>query len=152
MPDNVLPTNIDFSKIYSQRNKLIALPPPPDSWNKFSGTNPTQPSTFCKLRGEIDTRISNAEAFIIRHESMGNTRARPKECPMGFDITTGKKCTAFGIGQLTEANRIKYGMQLGIDPNTTDYNEQLALMRAYIADRYTNADRAMIHWIAYRSY
>lgn len=50
--------------------------------------------------------------------------------------------SAFGIGQLIESNRQRYGQQLGIDPNTQNEAEQLALMRAYIEDRYGSSQAA----------
>lgn len=50
--------------------------------------------------------------------------------------------TAFGIGQLLVANRREYGRRLGINPNTTNPQEQLAMMNAYIADRYGTTQAA----------
>lgn len=50
--------------------------------------------------------------------------------------------SAFGIGQLIESNRQRFGQQLGIDPNTTDEAQQLALMNAYIKERYGSSQAA----------
>jgi hypothetical protein len=78
--------------------------------------------------------LSSAEQWIIGKESSGQTTA---------DNPTS---TAFGLGQLLLGNRQKYGRQLGFDPNTTDYGQQLAMMRAYIKDRYGTAEQAMSFW------
>jgi hypothetical protein len=78
--------------------------------------------------------VSSAEQWIISHESGGSTTA---------DNPTS---TAFGLGQLLQSNRQAYGRQLGFDPNTTDYGQQLQMMRAYIADRYGTAQAAMAFW------
>lgn len=78
--------------------------------------------------------LSPAEAWIIQHESGGRTTAQ------------NPTSTAFGLGQLLAGNRRSYGARLGINPNTTDYNQQLALFRAYVASRYGTADRAQAFW------
>ena len=78
--------------------------------------------------------LSAAEQFIVNRESEGNVHA---------DNPTS---TAFGLGQLLQGNRNSYGARLGINPNTTDYGEQLQMMRAYIADRYGSAQAAMQFW------
>jgi len=78
--------------------------------------------------------LSAAERFIIGKESSGRTTA---------DNPTS---TAFGLGQLLISNRQAYGRKLGFNPNTTDYGQQLAMMRAYIADRYGTAEAAMRFW------
>lgn len=79
---------------------------------------------------------SAAEKWIISKESSGNVYA------------DNPKSTAFGLGQLLISNRQAYGRQLGFNPNTTNYNEQLAMMRAYIKDRYGSAEAAMRFWQA----
>lgn len=78
--------------------------------------------------------VSSAEQWIIGKESSGNVHA---------DNPTS---TAFGLGQLLLSNRQAYGRRLGFDPNTTDYGQQLAMMRAYIKDRYGTAEAAMNFW------
>jgi hypothetical protein len=78
--------------------------------------------------------LSPAESWIIKKESSGNVHA---------DNPTS---SAFGLGQLIRANRQRYGRQLGFNPNTTDYGQQLAMMRAYIGDRYGSAEAAMRFW------
>lgn len=63
--------------------------------------------------------------------------------------TTAKnpKSTAFGLGQLLDYNRASYAKQLGIaDPNTTNYNDQLAMMKKYISDRYGTTSQAKSFW------
>lgn len=44
--------------------------------------------------------------------------------------------SAFGLGQIIESNRLHYAKVLGVDPNTTDPWEQIAMMDAYVEDRY----------------
>lgn len=78
--------------------------------------------------------LSAPESWIIQHESSGNVNA------------DNPRSTAFGLGQLLYANRVKYGRTLGVDPNTRDYNSQLAMMRLYIKDRYGTAQAAMEFW------
>lgn len=78
--------------------------------------------------------LSAPESWIIQHESSGNVAA------------DNPRSTAFGLGQLLYANRVKYGRVLGVDPNTRDYNAQLAMMRLYIKDRYGTAQAAMEFW------
>jgi hypothetical protein len=78
--------------------------------------------------------LSDAEKWIIDHESQ--------------DLTTaGKKDHFFGLGQLRLDNRETYGKMLHIDPNSTNYWDQVALMRAYIKSRYGTADAAEAAWI-----
>ena len=83
---------------------------------------------------------SAAEQWIIGKESSNNVYA---------DNPTS---TAFGLGQLLIGNRQRYGRELGFDPNTTDYGQQLAMMRAYISDRYGSAQAAMDFWKAHGWY
>lgn len=93
--------------------------------------------------------LTASEAFLIRHESNGNPNAfvdwvnHPEKFP---GCTVLNPCTALGLGQLVSANRIKYGLQLGISPDTRDPDEQLALFRAYVADRYGTAKAAEQFW------
>jgi hypothetical protein len=79
--------------------------------------------------------LSPAEQWIIGKESGGQG--------VTADNPTS---TAFGLGQLLLGNRQHYGRQLGFNPNTTDYGQQLAMMRAYIKDRYGTAEQAMAFW------
>lgn len=84
--------------------------------------------------GATQGGLSSAEQWIIGKESSNNVYA---------DNPTS---TAFGLGQLLIGNRQRYGRELGFDPNTTDYGQQLAMMRAYIQDRYGSAQAAMAFW------
>jgi len=52
---------------------------------------------------------------------------------------------AFGIGQLTDVIRNEQAKKFGFNPNTTDPNQQIQMMRGYIADRYGNAANAAAH-------
>jgi hypothetical protein len=80
-------------------------------------------------------QLSRAEQWIIGKESGSQG--------VHADNPTS---SAFGLGQLLASNRQAYGRQLGFDPNTTDYGQQLAMMRAYIRDRYGTAEQAMRFW------
>jgi len=54
--------------------------------------------------------------------------------------------TAYGLGQLLEANRRAYGERFGFDPDTSDPWEQKMMFRAYIQERYQEAGRARTFW------
>lgn len=74
---------------------------------------------------------SSALDWLIAKESSGRTTAK------------NPTSSAFGLGQLLTANRVAYAKKLGIsNPNTTDYNEQLRMMKSYIQDRYGSAEAA----------
>lgn len=78
--------------------------------------------------------LSPAEAWIIQRESGGRTTAQ------------NPHSTAFGIWQGLQSTRNTYGRQLGINPNTTDYGQQLAMFRAYVRARYGTAENAQRFW------
>ena len=82
----------------------------------------------------IDSSEDALRDWIIGKESSGNVNAK------------NPNSSAFGLGQLIIANRKAYGQKLGIDPNTTDYNEQLALMDAYVKERYGSYAKAKQFW------
>jgi hypothetical protein len=84
--------------------------------------------------------LSPAERWIISHESGGRTTA---------DNPTS---TAFGLGQLLIDNRRRIGGILGFDYRTTDYNQQLAMFRYYVRERYGTADAAQRFWQAHGWY
>lgn len=86
------------------------------------------------------SQLTAPESWIIQHESSGDVTA------------DNPRSTAFGLGQLLYSNRVKYGRILGVDPNTRDYNAQLAMMRLYIKDRYQTAQAAMAFWQAHGWY
>lgn len=86
----------------------------------------------------VDAALSDAERWLIERESGGDVNAyNPVQTDSG---------NAFGLGQLTTANRQRIGNALGINPDTTDYNEQLAMMRYYINERYGSPEAAMAFW------
>lgn len=68
--------------------------------------------------------------FIIDGESGGRVDAK------------NPKSSAFGIGQMIIANRKAYGQRLGFDPNTTNPQQQIAMMMEYIKDRYGTPEAA----------
>lgn len=79
--------------------------------------------------------VDDALQWLIQKESSGRTDAK------------NPNSSAFGLGQLIRANREAYAKKLGIqNPDTTDYNEQLAMMKAYIADRYGSPEKAKQFW------
>jgi len=74
-------------------------------------------------------------AWIIGKESGGRT------------IAKNPTSSAFGLGQLLDYNRASYAKRLGIsNPNTTDYNQQLAMMKEYVKERYGTPAKARQFW------
>jgi hypothetical protein len=85
--------------------------------------------------------LSEAEAYIIQHESGGRPTA---------DNPTS---SAFGIWQGLASTRAYYAHKLGFDnPDTTDVNQQLQMFRAYISDRYGSAENAEDFWRTHHWY
>lgn len=84
-------------------------------------------------------RKSTGDRFL--DEIIYGTGKHPGESGFRTDADNPNS-TAFGIGQLIESNRQRIGQQLGIDPNTTDEAQQLALMNAYIKERYGSSEAA----------
>jgi hypothetical protein len=80
---------------------------------------------------------NSEEAFrnwIIDKESSGRTTAQ------------NPTSSAFGLGQLIKVNREAYAKRFGFSPDTTDYDEQLKMMDAYVDDRYGSYARAKEFW------
>ena len=84
--------------------------------------------------------LSAAEAWIISHESGGNPEA------------DNPHSTAYGFGQLLWDNRVSYGGRLGFSPTTTDPDQQLAMFRLYVKERYRTAENAKAFWQAHGWY
>ena len=82
--------------------------------------------------------LSDAERWIIERESSGD--------PFAYNPVPTDSGNAFGLGQLTTLNRQRYAAEFGFDPDTTNPNEQLQMMRAYIRDRYGSPEAAMAFW------
>jgi TP901 family phage tail tape measure protein len=103
-----------------------------------------------KFTGPGDTGVLNKfEKAIIRAEagSLNNVNAN------------NPSSSAFGLGQLLEANRVKYARRLGFnsaiehgDTGTTNKDHQIAMMRAYIKDRYGTAARAWAYHMRHGVY
>lgn len=91
-------------------------PPPPPPVVQVAPCSPTE-----------------GEQWLVDHESDGNVNARN---PSG----------AFGLGQLMPGNRQRYGARLGVSPDTTNYCDQLNMMRDYVGDRYGSTANAVSHW------
>lgn len=75
--------------------------------------------------------LTSAEKQIIQKESSFRVSAK------------NPKSTAFGLWQGLESTRIKYGAKVGVHPNTVRPSEQIKMFRAYVADRYGNAETAL---------
>lgn len=78
--------------------------------------------------------LSAAERWIIMRESGNRTTA------------DNPRSTAFGLGQLLISNRRRIGGILGYNPATTNYQQQLAMFRYYVKERYGTAERAQAFW------
>lgn len=76
---------------------------------------------------------SEAQFVLVSRESRGNPKA------------DNPRSSAFGCGQLIAKQRRHYGRILRINPNTTDPAEAIALMTAYITDRYGTDEKALTH-------
>lgn len=92
------------------------------------------------LEGPDSAQINQDLKWLIGKESGGRTDA---------DNPTS---TAFGLGQLIEANRIAYAKKLGVSPDTQDYNAQLQMMKMYIKDRYGSPTQARRFWESHNWY
>jgi hypothetical protein len=98
--------------------------------------------------GGGDTGILDKfEKNIIRVESGGSVFAN------------NPTSSAFGLGQLLEANRVAYARRLGYnagvergDTGTTNRDAQIAMMRAYIHDRYGTSKKAWDFWQGHNWY
>ncbi len=98
----------------------------------FGGSAPAQNFGSGDWRGSL----SPAESWIIQKESSFNPRA---------DNPTS---TAFGIWQGLDSTRKAYGRKVGVDPNTVNPWQQLAMFRSYVKDRYGTAEGAQRFWQA----
>jgi hypothetical protein len=107
----------------------------PDWYLKMHGKKKALPPRVCKV--DPFAGLTDAERWLIQHESGGNTRAHnPK-----------RGSTAFGLGQMILSTRKHIAAELGFDPNTTDYFQQLAMMRLYIQENYKTAEHAVATWL-----
>lgn len=85
----------------------------------------TEPVNAVQSTPTSNVPTSDALQLLINRESGGNTNA-----------TNGQY---YGIGQLSPQARAMYG------GNSSDYNDQLNAMKAYIAARYGTAENAWAH-------
>jgi hypothetical protein len=97
--------------------------------------------------GHYPVAVDPFADFIIQHESNGDTGVQNN-----WDSNAKNGDPSLGIGQLTLSNRQHYGAQLGIDPNTTDFAQQYAMMTAYVNDRYGGWDGAKKYWDQHQNY
>jgi hypothetical protein len=84
--------------------------------------------------------LSEAEAYIIQHESGGDPTAQ------------NPHSSAFGIWQGLQSTRELYAQKMGFDPNTTDVNQQLQMFREYVSERYGTAENAEAFWRVHHWY
>lgn len=98
-------------------------------------SNSFNPAEFVPAAREHVVSLSPALRELIRRESAGDVNAK------------NPKSSAFGIGQLLNDKyklRDQYSAKVGVkNPNTTDFKEQLAMMEAYIKDRYGTPEKAL---------
>ena len=97
--------------------------------------------------GQYPIPVDPFADFIIQHESNGDTGVQNN-----WDSNAKNGDPSLGIGQLTLSNRQHYGAQLGIDPNTTDFAQQYAMMTAYVNDRYGGWEGAKQYWDQHQNY
>lgn len=109
-----------------------------------SNTPLIQPSTT--LTANLISNINPDISWIIQRESGWRTDASPKP------TKDNPNPTAFGLGQLIIGHRQKYAKALGVDPNTTDPNQQLAMMLMYVKDRYGSPAAARRFWEQHKWY
>lgn len=84
--------------------------------------------------GSVGDSEQEAKQWIIGKESSGKTTAK------------NPNSSAFGLGQMIRANREAYAKRLGVDPDTTDYDAQSAMMDMYVKDRYGTYQKAREFW------
>lgn len=88
-------------------------------------TEPVNVTPSAPVQNQTTTSNSDALNALIARESGGNVNA-----------TNGQY---YGIGQLSPQARAMYG------GNSSDYNDQLNAMKAYISARYGTAENAWAH-------
>lgn len=117
----------------------LSVPGIPQGVDPLSGGgSPVAPTESVNFSGPSTERLGGLDPnlqWIIGKESSGRTTAQ------------NPTSSAFGLGQLIRSNREKYAAALGIsNPNTTNFDEQLAMMEAYVADRYGTPAEAVKFW------
>lgn len=84
--------------------------------------------------GAWQSSLSPQERELWMHESSLNPKA------------DNPSSTAYGIWQGLKGTRDQYARRFGYNPDTSDPWQQLMMGRAYIADRYGNAQNALSFW------
>jgi hypothetical protein len=100
--------------------------------NAFGRPEPVKPNKTDGTCAQPDD-ITEAEDWIIEHESGWQPTAK------------NPNSSAFGLGQLLKATRVKY---LGAKADSTDCDDQIRAFRAYVKDAYGTAERAKQFWQA----
>lgn len=90
-------------------------------------------------------QLSTAEAELIFLESCIH-KSKGYDCPLDTGIKNMEGSSAKGIWQGLKNTRISYGKLIGVDPETTDYRDQVAMMRRYVEKRYTTPEKALAFW------
>lgn len=85
---------------------------------------------------ESPRSLDSNEIYILTKES-------------GMDVTAQNRgSTAYGIGQLLIDNRNYYSKVCDTTPDTTDYDAQICMFRAYVKDRYKTTEAAKAFKVA----
>lgn len=64
----------------------------------------------------------------------------------GVPTAKNPNSSAYGLGQLIKSNREAYAKRFGFSPDTTDPQEQLQMMDAYVKERYGSYAEARKFW------
>lgn len=83
---------------------------------------------------QVSKPLTWAEQQLIQRESGGNP------------LAASPYSSAFGLGQLLWANRVRYAPGCNTTPITQIKADQLCMMRAYIAESYGTAENAWAVW------
>lgn len=106
---------------------------------KLSAEQSRQEVLYNSKYGTVEEKIAilgltDDEAELIRRESSFSHLAK------------NNKSTARGLFQLLTYNRKKYANIVGCNPDSDNPRDQVAMGRAYIAERYGNAGEALKFW------
>lgn len=112
---------------------------------KLSVEQARQEARKTALYGSVEDKVkvlslSNAEKELLMKESSLNFVAK------------NPKSTAFGVWQGLHSTRVKYAKKVGVNHDTIEPQEQIAMFRAYVSDRYQTADQALSFWLIHHYY
>ncbi|USS91521.1 LysM peptidoglycan-binding domain-containing protein [Fructobacillus americanaquae] len=97
------------------------------------------------------TSVSSQQSQVVQDNALDDNQAEQQALQTIIMKESGGNVNAtngiyFGIGQLSPTLRARYG------GNSTDYQDQLQAMKAYIAARYGTAQAALAHHLQYGWY